>query len=68
MAIKVLGVYDLCDVSAEEAESLNRAELDRLAEDFFDATQTQLAKMDGKERKAVIASFHNTAESLRTET
>ena len=51
----------------KKPESLNQAELESLAEDFFEVAETQLAKMDPKERKAVIASIHATAESLRAE-
>jgi hypothetical protein len=42
-------------------------ELDRLAEDFFALTESQLAKMEPDDREKVIASIHATAESLRAE-
>jgi hypothetical protein len=42
-------------------------ELDRLAKDFFDLTESQLAKMTPEERERVIVSVHATAESLRAE-
>jgi hypothetical protein len=42
-------------------------ELDRLAEDFLELTEGQLAKMGPEERERVIASIHATAESLRAE-
>lgn len=51
----------------KKPESLNEAELESLAEDFFQVAETQLGKMDPEERKAVIASIHATAESLRAE-
>ncbi|MGD0799365.1 MAG: hypothetical protein ABR910_16740 [Acidobacteriaceae bacterium] len=42
-------------------------ELDRLAEDFFALTESQLKQMGSEERERVIASIHATAESLRAE-
>ena len=49
----------------KKAASVNQVELDRLAEDFFNLAETQLAKMEPEERETVIASIHATAESLR---
>jgi len=51
----------------KKPDSLNRTELDCLAEDFFLLAQEQLAKMGPEERETVIASIHATAESLRAE-
>jgi hypothetical protein len=48
-------------------ESANQAELDNLAEDFFNLAETQLAKMAPERRETVVASIHATAESLRAE-
>jgi hypothetical protein len=38
-------------------------ELNRLAEDFFELTEGQLAKMGSEERERVTASIHATAET-----
>jgi hypothetical protein len=42
-------------------------EMDRLARDFFELTEGQLAKMKPDEREKVIASIHAPAEGLRAE-
>ena len=39
-------------------------ELDRLAKDFFELTESRLAKMGSEERERVIVSIHATAETL----
>ena len=49
----------------KKTDSSNQAELDHLAEDFFNLAETQLAKMGTDRRKTVIANIHATAESLR---
>ena len=51
----------------KKPESLNQSEFESLASDFLQVAETQLAKMDPKERKTAIASIHATAESLRAE-
>jgi len=51
-----------------QPQSLNNGELELLAADFFEVAETQLVKMDPRERKAIIASIHATAESLRVAT
>ncbi len=51
----------------KKPEYSKQAELDNLAEDFFDLAETQLAKMKPERREKVIASIHATAENLRAE-
>jgi hypothetical protein len=49
----------------KKIDAAHQAQLDRLAADFFDAAEEQLAKMSPQERKSVVASIHATDESLR---
>ncbi len=49
----------------KKTDAARQAELDGLAADFFEAAETQLAKMGPEQRKSVVASIHATAESLR---
>jgi hypothetical protein len=47
----------------EKRRDSKQDELDRLAKDFFELTEGQLAKMKPDEREKVIASIHATAET-----
>ncbi len=49
----------------KKMDAAHQAQLDRLAADFFEASETQLAEMDPEQRKSVVDSIHATAESLR---
>jgi hypothetical protein len=49
----------------QKRQDTKQDELDRLAKDFFELTESQLAKMGSEERERVIASIHATAETCR---
>jgi hypothetical protein len=51
----------------QKKQNSKQDELDRLAEDFFALTESQLSKMGAEEREGVIADIHATAEGLRAE-
>jgi hypothetical protein len=50
---------------AQRKRDSKQDELDRLAKDFFELTESQLAKMGSEERERVIASIHATAETCK---